>query len=42
MKRVNHKTLEIKTKECLLENGANEFSAESVSKGLVERRSSKE
>lgn len=36
MKRVNHKILEIKTKECLLENGANEFSAESVSKGLVE------
>ena len=36
MKRVNHKVLEIKTKECLLENGANEFSAESVSKGLVE------
>ena len=36
MKRVNHKTIEIKTKECLLENGANEFSAESVSKGLVE------
>ena len=36
MKRVNHKILEIKINECLLENGANEFSAKSVSKGLVE------
>ena len=36
MKKINHKILEIKIKECLIENGANEFSAESVSKGLVE------
>ena len=36
MKRINHKILGIKIKECLIENGANQFSAESVSEGLVE------
>ena len=36
MKKINHKILKIKIKEFLIKNGANEFSAESVSKGLVE------
>ena len=36
MKRINHKILKIKIKESLIDNGANEFSAESVAQGLVE------
>lgn len=36
MKRINSKTLKIKVKKVLIENGADEFSSESVSKGLVE------
>ena len=36
MKRIKHKILAIKIKESLIKNGANEFSAESVSTGLVE------
>ena len=36
MKKIPAKTLRAKTKEVLLKNGADEFSSESVSKGLVE------
>ena len=36
MKKIPAKTLRTKIKEVLLKNGADEFSSESVSKGLVE------
>ena len=36
MKRIDHKYLQIQTKKVLIKYGANDFSAESVSKGLIE------
>ena len=36
MKKINHKELKDKTKKILIQNGANNFSAECVAKGLVE------
>ena len=36
MKRIDHKYLKKQTKKVLIKYGANDFSAESVSKGLTE------
>jgi len=36
MQRIDHKYLQIQTKKVLIKYGANDFSAESVSKGLIE------